>query len=321
MPTSPTPTPTGHPLWSESRSLAEVRCSAWIREQEVDPIGTAGCYAGYLLLEWPLPWPRDLSEVDDLAAVHAALAGTGLRLQGLVPSSGDDEARRIVRYTPKAGPGFAGYERAERLVAVDRVEEAAIALARGDDGDPPGTNATVTDDVLVCTHGKRDVCCGSQGTALVQALSADPAGFGGTVRLWRTSHTGGHRFAPTAIVLPQGTAWAFLDEDALRRIVDRDGPLDDLLPRYRGCPGLGSPAVQALEREAFRDVGWDWLDWARSGEQLDDGLVRLEGRSPAGERNSWEATVEVARLVPVPECGHPIGDAKKSEPELRVIRR
>lgn len=300
---------------------AAVRCSAWIREQGVDPIGTAGCYAGYLLLEWPLPWPRDLSEVPDLAPVHEAMAGTGLRLQGLVPIFGDEEARRVIRYTPKPGPGFSGYERAERLVPVDGVEDAAIDLARGGAGDPDWARAAITDDVLVCTHGKRDVCCGSQGTALVLELSADPARFGGPIRLWRTSHTGGHRFAPTAIVLPQGTMWAFLDADALSRIVGREGPLDDLLPRYRGCPGLASPAVQALEREAFGEVGWEWLDWSRSGEPLDGGRVRLDAESPTGERRSWEATVEVARQVPVPECGHPIEDAKKSEPELRVVRR
>ena len=300
---------------------AAVRCSAWIREQGVDPIGTAGSYAGYLLLEWPLPWPRDLGEVPELAPVLEAMAGTGLRLQGLVPLFGDEEARRVIRYTPKPAPGFAGYERAERLVPVDGVEDAAIELARGGAGDPEWARAAVTDDVLVCTHGRRDVCCGAQGTALVLELSDRPARFGGTTRLWRTSHTGGHRFAPTAIVLPQGTMWAFLDADALRRIVGRDGQLDDLLPRYRGCPGLGAPAVQALEREAFREVGWDWLDWSRSGTLLDDGLVRIEAESPTGEHRTWEAVVEVARQVPVPECGHPIEDAKKSEPELRVLRR
>ena len=48
-------------------------------------------------------------------------------------------------------------------------------------------------DVLVCTHGTRDTCCGSLGTRLWRDLDAG----GATVR--RTSHTGGHRFAPTAV--------------------------------------------------------------------------------------------------------------------------
>jgi len=300
---------------------AGPRCSAWVREQGVDPIGTAGSYHGYLLVEWPQPWPRDLGEVPDLAPVHEALAGTDLRLQGLVPLFGDEEARRVIRYTPVAtdGPGFAGYERTERIVTLERVVDAAVDLASGGAGDPPWAQPTVTDDVLVCAHGKRDVCCGSQGTALTLELSADPARFGGAVRLWRTSHTGGHRFAPTAIVLPQATVWAWTDADALRRIVAREGPLDDLLARYRGCPGMSAPPIQAVEREAFADVGWDWLHWRRWSEVLDNGRVRVSGQSPAGETRSWEATVEVLREVPVPECGRPIDEAKKSEAELAVV--
>lgn len=296
-----------------------VRCAAWAREEAVDPIGTAGSYAGFLLLEWPLPWPRDVSDVPELRAVNEAVAAAGLRLQGLVPIFGDEEARRVIRYTRPLGPGFSGFERAERLVPVERVEDAAVELAQGGEGDPDWARADVTDDVLVCTHGKRDTCCGAQGTALFLALSGDPGRFGGTVRLWRTSHTGGHRFAPTAIVLPQGTVWAFMDAEALRRVTRREGPLDDLLPRYRGSPGMDSRELQALERAAFGAVGWGWLDWQRAGEELGGGRFGLTGRSPSGERRRWEATVEVARMVPVPDCGLPIEAAKKAEPEL-VLR-
>ena len=55
-----------------------------------------------------------------------------------------------------------------------------------------------------------DRCCGSLGTALAQELLADPLQLGDDVRVWRTSHTGGHRFAPTALVLPQGTVVGLL---------------------------------------------------------------------------------------------------------------
>jgi len=135
----------------------------------------------------------------------------------------------------------------------------------------------------------------------------------------RTSHTGGHRFAPTAIVLPQGTAWAFVDDDALRRIVARSGPLDDLLPRYRGFSGLMSAPVQALDRAAFAAVGWDWLEHRRRGEELGDGRVRLEAIAPDGATSVWEGVVEVSRVLPVPDCGHPISEAKKTESELRLV--
>jgi hypothetical protein len=294
------------------------RCSAWAREQQVEPIGTAGWYAGFLLVEWPLPWPKDIADVPELAPVVAACAEHGYRLQGLVPLFADEAARRAVLYRRPDERWFAGYERVERIVRATRLVEAATTLATTGKGDPEWARAAITDDVLVCGHGRRDVCCGSRGAALITELSGDPARFGGTVRLWRTSHTGGHRFAPTAIVLPQGTMWAFLDADALRRVTFRHGELDDLLPRYRGCAGIGPAAVQALEREAFADVGWEWLDWKRHGSVDDGGGVRLEAESPTGEQASWTGRAVAGRTLPVPVCGQPLEAAEKTETEIGV---
>ena len=72
------------------------RCSAGAREEHVEPIGTAGSYAGYLLVEWPLPWPKDIADVPELEPVVAACAAQGYRLQGLVPLFADEAARRAV---------------------------------------------------------------------------------------------------------------------------------------------------------------------------------------------------------------------------------
>ena len=296
-----------------------LRCAAWARAEDVSPIGTAGTYAGFLLLEWPLPWPRDIGEVAELAPLVSAMAGTGIRLQGLVPLFSDQAARRAVLYRRPDLEWFAGYDRTERIVPADRLVDTAVELVSTGAGDPEWARATVTDDVLVCGHGRRDVCCGSMGTALIAELSKDPARFGGTVRLWRTSHTGGHRFAPTGIVLPQGTVWAFLDADALRRIVARSGPLDNLLPRYRGCPGIGPQGGQALERAAFGEIGWSWLDHRRRVVDLGGDRLRLEAIAPDGAKLAWEGTVVSGRDLPIPECGKPLAEATKTETEVSVI--
>ena len=235
-----------------------------------------------------------------------------------MPLFADERARRAVLYAKADPDWFSVYTRSERIVPADRLVAAAVELATTGTGDPDWARAAITDDVLVCGHGRRDVCCGSSGTALVAELSADPARFGGTIRLWRTSHTGGHRFAPTAIVLPQGTVWAYLDADALRRITFHRGALDDLLPRYRGCAGVGPAAVQALEREAFGEIGWEWLDWRRRGSVDDGGGVHLEAESPAGERASWTARAVAGRILPVPVCGQPLEVAAKTETEIGV---
>jgi hypothetical protein len=294
------------------------RCAAWARAEGVEPIGTAGSYAGFLLVEWPRPWPKDIGDVPELAPVVAACTAADVRLQGLVPRFADRDARRAILYRRPDPVWFAGYERVERIVPADPLVDTAVSLASTGDGDLEWARATVTDDVLVCTHGKRDVCCGSQGTVLANELSSNPARFGGTVRVWRTSHTGGHRFAPTGIVLPQGTVWAYLDADAVRRVVARHGPLDDLLSRYRGCSGVGPAAVQALERAAFGEIGWEWLEWRRRGSVDDRGVVRLEAISPSGEHVSWTGHAVAGRALPVPLCGQPLDAAEKTEVEIGV---
>ena len=291
----------------------DLRCAVWARTEDVDPIGTAGSYAGFLGVDWRRPWPRDLSEVEALSPLVAETSAQGFRLQGLLPVDGAGTAR-VVLYQAGPGSGFDAYRRSEAECAPDEVVAAALDLLGQDPaaatGAPPGA------DVLVCTHGRRDICCGSRGTALLGEV--DEAGaLSEATRLWATTHTGGHRFAPNAIVLPEGTVWGFLDAGRLRRIVRREGPVDDLLPHYRGCAGLGSPALQALERAVLAEVGWDLFDCRRTGTELGGGRVRLDVAGPGGTR-SWEAVVGEGRLLPVPDCGQPATAAKKTAAELVV---
>lgn len=295
-------------------TYVDLRCAAWARTERVDPIGTAGSYAGFLGVEWRRPWPRDVTEVEALAPVVAETASRGFRLQGLLPVDGAKMAR-VVLYQAGPGPGFDTYRRSEAECAPAEVVDAAVdLLARGA---AEATAAPSGRDVLVCTHGRRDICCGSRGTALLGEVDEAAALPPGT-RLWATTHTGGHRFAPNAIVLPEGTVWGFLDAERLRRIVRREGPVDDLLPHYRGCAGLGSPALQALERSVLADVGWDLFDCRRAGTELGEGRVRLDVTGPEGTTRSWEGVVEVGRVLPVPDCGQPVTAAAKTEAELVV---
>jgi len=316
------------------------RCADWAREVGVDPIGTAASARGFLLLDWPLPWPRDASEIEALAPVRAALAGTGIRLQLVVPRP-DADRWSIVRHDlgPDDDGWFSGYRRRAVSVAPADLSPAAVELiadratadgSEGSDGsdglvgfddspeggaDLPGADPGL--DVLLCGHGSRDRCCGSMGTALAMAATAD----GLTVR--RTSHTGGHRFAPTGLVLPHGTAWAFLDDEALARIVAMTGPIDDLLDRYRGCSAFATPALQAAERVAFGAVGWSWLGYRRRATALEPGAsgrqrVLVEGVDPEGRLRSWTVEVAPGRTLPVPECGKDPALAPKSETEVVI---
>ncbi len=53
--------------------------------------------------------------------------------------------------------------------------------------------------VLVCTHGSRDRCCGVLGGFIFAQLKRHLP-----ETVWQVSHLGGHRFAPTAVCLPLG---------------------------------------------------------------------------------------------------------------------
>ena len=59
--------------------------------------------------------------------------------------------------------------------------------------------------ILVCTHGSRDKCCGMLGGALFHELNTKSEREGlHQNSVWQVSHLGGHRFAPTMIILPLG---------------------------------------------------------------------------------------------------------------------
>jgi hypothetical protein len=297
---------------SARRSPAgDLHCSSWNASHSVDPVGTAGSYAGFLLVDWPLPWPRDVSEIEELAQVAAGARGAGVRLQLVVPES--QSGRRVVLYRWDQGRGkYAGVE----STGGDRPERTALGLLADRIAGVPVDRT----EVLICGHGRRDRCCGRKGTSLaIQAARAvREVPLGALWHVRRTSHLGGHRFAPNALVFPYGTCWAYLDSESITSILERRNPVARHWRQYRGCPGLGSAAVQAVERAVAAEVGWRLFDWPRGGEELGGGLVRFSAHDPDNGPRYWQARVSAIRMVPVPVCGIPVTAAAKTEPELAV---
>jgi hypothetical protein len=297
---------------TESETVVWLRCASWARVVELDPAGTAPTTDVFVLVEHPLPWPKDISGDPSLAVLQAVAAeaagGRSVRVQAVAVEAGLG-TRRVVVFAAGAPP-FVGYGRSEGAGTVDELPGIVADLVAAPPQTAPSTRTT---DVLVCTHGSRDACCGSQGTRLF--LEAD-AGIEG-VAVWRTSHTGGHRFAPTAITLPDGNYWAFLDQPALTGILDRTLPAADAAAHLRGCAAF-SPAAQVADRAALAKRGWGWLDAARTAEEPRPLAVELRFESPHGERGGYDVDVEEGRDMPVPDCGGDPAQSKKSQPELRV---
>ncbi len=294
-----------------------LRCSPAARSLGLAPAGTAPTRTSFLVLGVPGPWPSDIGAAPGLeplvAAIDEARAdGRPWRLQAVVPESPD--VVRVIGYELPTS-AQASYSRRELTGSAGDALDAAVALVRGEDLRTP-VDASTTDDLLVCTHGRRDACCGALGTTLALELDHDlPA----STRTWRTSHTGGHRFAPTAIHLPTGTSWAWLDRELTEQILRRSGRVTDVIGHYRGRCTLATAAEQVVEAAAFEAVGWDWLSWPHTGAQQrhdDRWDVEIAYEAPSG-RGRWTAqVVEVGRDA-VPGCGdEPSG---KTTPRLEIV--
>ncbi|OAA25813.1 thioredoxin-like domain protein [Frankia sp. EI5c] len=295
---------------------AKIRCSDWARVAAMSPAGTAGSYPGFLLVEIPLPWPRDVGETAQAAALEPLIGPPGYRLQAVVPAQRRPagEERRVILHARVPGePGFAGYRRFESAVGASLYETVGALVAAAADPAPSELESPAV-DVLVCGHGRRDACCGRLGAGLAVTLEA--AGPRPGVNLWRSSHLGGHRFAPVCLVLPEGTGWAFADLDLVDAVLGRSGDLDRLAGHYRGCAGLAGPQVQALELEVLRRAGWGVLDRRRAGSV--DG-PRAELTWVAEDRVvTWSAEVRPGRTVAMPDCLSPPATATKSQTEWVV---
>ena len=295
---------------------ARIRCSDWTRAASLSPIGTSGSYTGYLMVEIPLPWPRDAGDTEEGAALAPLIGPRRYRLQAIVPAEPDTDPRerRVILHARRPGEaGFSSYRRFEGRVG-DSLTLAVAALIAAAASDAPSEFESPAVDVLVCTHGTRDSCCGRRGASLAVQLAE--SGLCAGENLWRTSHLGGHRFAPTFLVLPQGTVWGFADADLVTRVVHQAGDFADAAGSYRGCPGLDGPQVQALEVEVLRRVGWSLLETERTG-SFDGTHAQLTWQE-GGQTVAWTGEVRPGRTIPAPGCMEPASSTGKSETEWVV---
>lgn len=289
------------------------RCAPWTAAQAVDPIGSAATFPALVLVEWPLPWPHDVADIPELAA--AARHG-GARVMTVVPRHDDsgDGLLRVVHHRRLTANRLAGVDHRVPIGEVPALLDVLLADPQSDHLGLPSAVGEAPPEVLVCGHGRRDPCCGRWGTLLHVELAAQSTG----VRVWRCSHTGGHRFAPTAVTLPDGRAWAYADADLLDAVVRRAGDIRPLVAHDRGSSGLDLWA-QVVDRALFEQHGWDWLDVDVSAhtEVAPDGDRAVVTLTWSGGRASGE--VEVTRRLPVLVCGEPPEHATKTSPELRLV--
>jgi len=312
-------------IFFDSAVMKTSFCATIARQTGEEPIGTASHYQTYVLIECPCPWS---AKVFDSRQIPLALkqfitqtqSQRSVRFfcvnQGRAAQSKSDSKTRVLIYDslhllePEraftgreegSGSWFGSYRGFEFVV--DGLEQVADCVRAYWQGINLGKPITRLKDVLICTHGMRDKCCARFGQPFFKAAEKMVKEKSlSDVRIWRVSHIGGHRFAPTAIVLPEGRYYARLTVSALQSFLTRCGSTDQLLvdlqQTYRGW-GLLPTALQVLERRFFRQFGWDWLSYRLSYCVLEenDKTTRavLWMRSPAGVLTTYRAEVTRSR--------------------------
>jgi hypothetical protein len=189
--------------------VPEARCARIARALGEPMAGTAPTTRQWLCLERPQPWPRDINQDEDpdVRALVARAAAAGFRPL-LIRSTDPPRDRRPPRvFLADTAPGRATLT----TLTVGRERWNELPLPGPDD---PLPGEPVTGPLLlVCTHGPRDLCCGKDGEALVDALSGPG--------VFACSHLGGHRFAPTALLLPTGYLYGRLEPSSATALLAR----------------------------------------------------------------------------------------------------
>ena len=196
--------------------------------------------ASWLLVEHPGPWPSDALPSDlpvEAVAVLEAAAEAGVRPQ-LV--------RRVVERRRTVSTVVLASCRpdrrwTERRTLTDLRELADLDVAALASGEPPSFGTREIDSViLVCTHGRRDVCCARLGRPLALLLNAQLPGL-----VWETTHVGGDRFAPNVVSLPDGSYHGGISVAEVPELAEALVTGCVLPTRLRGRAGISAPEQAA----------------------------------------------------------------------------
>ncbi|WP_354437734.1 sucrase ferredoxin [Marmoricola sp. OAE513] len=221
-------------------------------------IGSAPGAIAWVCLEQNGPWGAKAwtdshldaelgARIETVAGAHGVRPSL-IRRPGRTADTGADERAVLIGYTHPDGSWLLTGTISSPAVLLD-LDWASVAA--GDlaavHGSVPSLEPTTESHLLVCTNGTRDTCCARLGRPVAaHAQASYPE------RVWEVTHTSGHRFAPTTVLLPSGTLHGrVLDATPLLAAADR-GELE--LTGYRGR-STWSAGAQVAEDHVRRTEG------------------------------------------------------------------
>ena len=242
-------------------------CAENSRSLKEDIIGSAPNNEIYVLIECPTPWaesafdsrciPLNLKKLKQ--KITTERMPVNLLLINEYHSS--KQTKTVLLFKKKQGLSK-NYSRLE--TEVQNLEEVAPLVETYLNE----TDLVCTDlessirDILICTHGSHDKCCAKYGIPFYRKALETVRSLELTdVRVWQSSHFGGHRFAPTAIDFPEGRYYGVLNQNIFGSLLTRTGDINCIREVYRGW-GILSIYAQILERELLLLHGWEWFKFS-----------------------------------------------------------
>jgi hypothetical protein len=281
--------------------MNKLFCADNSREIQEDIIGSATNYQTYILIECPTPWVYEAFESkwvpDNLRSLVENITRDQLPIRFLLIANDESHRRQettLLIYQQQQGLSQ-GYRKQEfKLPNIEQVAGVVSKWLAGMSVDYE-IESSITRDILICTHGSHDQCCARYGNPFYfysQNTIADLQL--NHTRIWKSSHFGGHRFAPTAIDFPQGRYYGLLDQDTFKSILTHTGDIQCLDKVYRGWGILPNP-LQILEKELMLRLGWDWFNYQVTGKILKKSLDNqtilgeLSFEQPSGNHYTYQA--------------------------------
>ncbi|MEZ4591085.1 MAG: sucrase ferredoxin [Chloroflexota bacterium] len=286
-------------------------CTDWSEAIDEPLVGTAVSSKIWLFLEVNQPWTAKATSDNSLPApVQNWLAEQGGVVNGRLQFIKQPRGQRTdwAFFVAIFGDGHSRVYRFNLASYDDLFGLDLPAIVAGESRYE--AHRTTEPQILVCTNGKRDVCCALQGIALLRALAA-----ANVPGLWETTHLGGHRFAPTLLTLPDGVNYGRIHPQdvpqLLAHLQNRTLWLDKL--RGRVCH---EPVVQVAEQFLRQETVVFHLNAYQHSatHTLADGVWEVQFQAQDGQPHT--VTVETAEpLVTYPSSG---SLAPKTFPQFRA---
>lgn len=283
--------------------MAKFFCAESSLQAGEEMIGSAVGYQTYVLIECPTPWaveaidsptvPQNLREL----MIQVRQTHSSLRFLLITGQPKQPQQVRVLIYHQPSTQFMNAYRRYE--VEVDTIAQVADVISTFLSGalSPTPTDHATPKDVLICTHGSHDHCCAKYGIPFYRQAIALVTDLGmPDIRIWKASHFGGHRFAPTAITFPDGRYYGRLEPESLSSILTHKGDINCFQRVYRGW-GILPVELQVLEQEVLIKSGWDWLQLSIAYQILSQAIdkswtdVLLSIKKPEGEILQYRAEV------------------------------